>query len=194
MPSSRDLMTLAALRRMDKVTAQVSDSVCYQGEWYALAGVQFRRGGPLFDPSHYGLRVTKITTACWRGYVCRYEVNDGRLELVSVDLGLDNPPAELFGALVSKGPFGSARYEPIRVPQPFDGAMLIASELLPDLYVHMGYHPAWKYNHVFALNFVSGHLNNAHDHSLDAAARRAAVSFGDQVDPCFDRYYRPGSG
>jgi hypothetical protein len=179
---------------MVKVTAQVSDSVCYQGNWYALAGNAPRRGGPLFHPSHYGLRVSKITTACHRGYVCRYEVNDGRLELVSVDLGLGNPPAELFGAPVSQGPFGSVRYEPIRVPQPFNGTMLIASEFLPAFYEHMGYHEAWKYQHVFALNFIDGHLHSAHDHSLDAAARRAAVSFGDRVDPCFDRHYRPGSG
>lgn len=195
---------------MDKVTAQVSDSVCYQGKWYALAA---RRGGPLFHPSqydlrHYDMRVSKITTACWRGYVCSYEVDDDRLELVSVDLGLSDPPIELFGAPVSQGPFGSARYEPIRVPQPFDGGLLIASELLPDLYAHMGFHPAWKYKHVFELIFDDGHLTEARDRSLDAAARRAAEGvplprrpwwrrwrsddprrLGDQVDPSFDRDY-----
>jgi len=105
------------------VTAQISDSVCYKGDWYALAGIRPRRGGPPFDPSLYDLRVRPITTACWRGYVCSYEVNDDRLELVSVDLGVSDPPAELFGAPVSQGAFGSARYEPIRVPQPFDGGL-----------------------------------------------------------------------
>jgi hypothetical protein len=177
---------------MEKVTAQASDSVRYQGNWYALAGTAPRPGGPLFDPSHYGLRVERITTGCWRGYVARYEVNDGWLWLVSVDLGLSDPPAELFGAPLSQGPFGSARYEPIRVPQPFDGAMLIASEFIPELYEHMGYHPAWKYKQVFALNFVGGHLNSVSDYSRDAAARRAAESDG--LNPCFDEGYRPGSG
>lgn len=208
----RDLPRMPSERyRMGKVTAQVSDSVCYQGEWYALAGVRPRRGA-LFDPSQYDLRVRPITTACWRGYVCTYEVDDDRLELVSVDLGVSDPPTELFGAPVSQGSFGSARYEPIRVPQPFDGGLLIASEFLPDLYVHMGFHQAWKYRHVLELIFADGHLTEAHDRSLDAVARRAAEGvlprrpwwrrwgsddprrLGDRVDPSFDRDYRPGSG
>ena len=191
------------------MTAQISDSVCYKGDWYALAGIRPRRGGPPFDPSLYDLRVRPITTACWRGYVCSYEVNDDRLELVSVDLGVSDPPAELFGAPVSQGAFGSARYEPIRVPQPFDGGLLIASEFLPDLYAHMGPHPAWKYKHVFELIFADGHLAEALDHSLDAVARRAAEGAlpgrpwwrrrgSDDPrrlgDPSFDRDYRPGSG
>jgi hypothetical protein len=177
---------------MDKVTAQVSDSICYQGNWYRLAATAPRHGGPLFDPSHYGLRVSMITTACHCGYVCAYEVNDGLLWLVSVDLGLSDPPAELFGVPVSKGWAGSARYDPIRVPQPFDGEMLIASEFIPDLYEHMGYHPAWKYKNVFALNFVGGHLTGVRDCSRDAAARRAAESDG--LNPCFDKNFQPGSG
>jgi hypothetical protein len=76
----------------------------------------------------------------------------------------------------------------------------------------MGSHPAWKYQHVFELIFADGHLTEARDRSLDAAARRAAEGalprrpwwrrwgsddprrLGDRVDPSFDRDYRPGSG
>lgn len=201
---------------MSDMTAQVNDSVCYQGKWYALAA---RRGGPLFNPAQYDLREYDLrragsVSACWRGYVCNYGVDDDRLELTSLDLfGLINPPAELYGTPVSEGAFGASRYQPIRAPMRFRGGLLIASELLPDLREHRGFQSAWKYEHVVELKFEDGRLTEARDRSLDAAARRAAEGvgvlphrpwwrrlgsdnprrLGDRVDPGFEREYRSGS-
>ena len=60
------------------MTAQIGDEVAYAGADWTLAGVN---GGELFDPASYGLRVRPASTACWRGFVCRYELRDSALYL-----------------------------------------------------------------------------------------------------------------
>ena len=44
--------------------------------------------------------------------------------------------------------------------------------VLTDLYVHMGFHPAWKFKKVYELLFQSGTLTHAHDRSAQMRAFR----------------------
>src|SRR5262249_23756305 len=67
------------------MTAQISDVVVYRGRPHGIAGVN---GSGLFDPREHGIRPTMISTACWRGYHCTYEVAEGCLLLTTVNLGL----------------------------------------------------------------------------------------------------------
>ncbi len=150
------------------MTAQQSDTIVWRRREYALAEAD---GEPLFDPADHGLEVRMISTACWRGFICRYEVDDGELVLRALTVGMDEPPAELFGATWDDQVLG---YAPIRVAVPFTGRMLVADGFIPKLYVHMGFHPAWKYTEVHELAFASGRLTGHHDRSTDMAEIRAS--------------------
>jgi hypothetical protein len=150
------------------MTAQLSDTFVWRGREYALAEAE---GGPLFDPADHGLEVRMISTACWRGFVCRYGVDDEQLVLTALSVGMDEPPAELFGASWDDGFLG---YRPIRVKVPFTGRMLIGDDFLPEWYVHAGFHPAWKYREVHELEFASGRLTGHRDRSAELSQVRAS--------------------
>jgi hypothetical protein len=178
------------------MTAQIADSVVYQNRWYDLAGFN---GLGLFDPVEEGLRVHAMSTGCWRGYICEFTVEDAGLFLTGLELGLTEPPGELFGARLRRGNWG-AEYSPIRVRQPYDGGLLLAAGFVESLYVHMGHHPAWKYANVLELIFDDGSLTAVHDRSELMAQRRAAqgtLSPKDLrdldvwIDTTFDRTYPP---
>ncbi len=161
------------------MTAQIPDTVVYRGETnFALVGIC---GSGLFDPSEHGLRVGMISTACWRGFLCEYTVEDGQLLLTAVELGVAEPPAELFGAHVYRG--RAAAYRPIRVRQPFTGGLLLGARLIDELYVHMGHQPAWKYTTVLELTFDGGRLAGVHDRSELMAQRRATYATRTPIDP-----------
>jgi hypothetical protein len=83
------------------MTAQIADSVVYQNRWYDLAGFN---GLGLFDPVGEGLRVHAMSTGCWRGYICEFTVEDACLFLSGLELGLTEPPGELFGAHMGHHP------------------------------------------------------------------------------------------
>jgi hypothetical protein len=76
------------------MTAQISDSVTYQGKGYAIAG---KNGTGLFDPAAHGLKPVGRCSACWRGFVCSYLVEDWKLWLDSLEASLDGPAPKLFG-------------------------------------------------------------------------------------------------
>ena len=54
-------------------------------------------------------------------------------------------------------------YENIRLPIPFTGGLLVAKDFIWDLYIHMGFHPAWKYRNVHELLFDNGKSIKATD-------------------------------
>jgi hypothetical protein len=161
------------------MTAQIPDTVVYRGQGnHALVGIS---GSGLFDPSEHGLRVGMISTACWRGFLCEYTVEDGQLFLTVLELGMAEPPTELFGAHVRRG--RAAVYRPIRVRQPFTGGLLLGDGFIHELYVHMGHQPAWKYTTVLELTFDDGQLTAVHDRSELMARRRATYATRASIDP-----------
>ena len=54
-------------------------------------------------------------------------------------------------------------YNDLNLPVDFTGGILAASEFLQELYVHMGFHPAWKYKNVFELVLSHGDLIETRD-------------------------------
>lgn len=47
-------------------------------------------------------------------------------------------------------------YEDIRLKVHFSGGLLIGANLIDELYVHMGFHPAWKWRIVLELLLEDG--------------------------------------
>lgn len=152
------------------MTAQIPDHVVYQGTRYDLVEAD---GTALFDPAEHGLQVRMIHTACWRGYICTYEVKRGRLILSALQLGIDAPPEKLFGMKVNTS--SGVVYQPLDEPQPFTGSMLLGADFIRELYVHMGFAPAWKYAQVLRLTFENGALTDTEDLSEDMAQRRREI-------------------
>lgn len=170
------------------MAGQIEDVVVVEGRMYALVGVN---GLGLFEPDQHGLQVRMTTTACRRGYVCEYAVDDDGLFLTGLRLGMARPPARLFGADLRV--IGSAAtYSTLRVPLCFAGGLLLGARPTHDLYGHMGQHPVWNYTEVLELLFDDGRLVAVCDRSELMKQRRAAARDGDTwIETAFDRRYPP---
>jgi len=169
------------------VTAQIDDRFSYKGNEYCLAGIS---EGELFDPESLGVKPVGACTACWRGYLAVFGILDGRLIVRdlhvslfpdSVDLLLDTEepedPGEALGPEING--VKPARHDPeeedcdwfdnhyfnIAHRLDYTGGLLLADGFIEELYVHMGFHPAWKYRTVLELVFENGRLVREHDRS-----------------------------
>src|SRR5262249_30330814 len=104
----------------------------------------------------------------------------GKLKLNHLDIGLDKAEETkpLFGktarheADILKSMNGYV-FEDLDAPVPFSGGMLLGSDFLREYYVHMGFHPAWKYADVVELIFDAGQLVQEFDRSTAMAEVRA---------------------
>ncbi len=194
------------------MTAQVQDSLHYLGEQHALAA--FSDAEP-FSPIEAGYRPVMANTACWRGYVCSYEVKDGLLYLrelwVNHQPG-DAPitrrqqPPDLNGVSAVRDEnswLGEWHFCDVGLPLAYTGGLLVGRDFIRGLYVHMGFHPAWKYEHVHELLFEHGRLIETRDVSPEMARLRTHMQNGLNPGPaatreqiaewvagCFRRNYR----
>lgn len=150
------------------MTAQFQDIIRYQGEDYNLVGMS-EEG--LFEPEQYGMQPVSTCTACWRGYIAIYAVDDRKLLLSELLVNLNPfdekaPNASAAPLLNNVDPVKMTDehglfeydYRNINLPLPYTGGLLIAIGFIDELYVHMGFHPAWKYKQVHELIFEDGQL------------------------------------
>lgn len=186
------------------MTAQVSDVFRYRDAYYALAGIS---EGEVFDISVFGLELNHFCSACWRGYTAEFAVVQGRLVLDELHVRLKRPgegPAinELKPYLKN----GCDHYEGLGYQLEYSGGLLLADGFIQSLYVHMGFHPAWKYETVIELIFDAGILKKEIDRS-DRMAEIREMAFNSWnesaamrmpkmneirrfVERAFDRSYR----
>jgi hypothetical protein len=164
------------------MTAQINDTVFYLRREYAIAGIN---GSGLFDPEEHGISPVMISTACWRGYYCAYQVAEGMLRLKQLHIGLDKEAVAvakrgegpiLFGVL----PRHDDRkwcfvYDGLRQFVPFTGGLLLAAGLIRGLRVPAGFHPAWMYEGVRELIFEQGRVVQEADRSKEMAQIREEI-------------------
>jgi hypothetical protein len=161
------------------MTAQISDIVRYLDRNFSLSGV---KGTGLFDPRQHGLEPQMLSTACYRGFICTYRVVDEGLYLEELRVGLSHEQKQainagkgplLFGQKPHTGPDHHSRimYSGLHSPVAFSGGLLLADGFMRELYVHMGFHPAWKFREVHELLFEEGMLVEA----VDCSAAMARV-------------------
>jgi len=168
------------------MTAQIEDTFRFQGRELSLAGIS---GAGLFEPADHGLDPKSWSTACWRGYRAHYVVTNDKLILSALEVSLTDPrevndgtpdrvPApSINGIPASIPPEGYFKrfeyeYEGLELLVPYSGGLLLASGFIDELYVHMGFHPAWKYRHVHELIFELGMLKDGRDVSEKLSAIR----------------------
>ncbi len=156
------------------MTAQINDTFRYQDREYAIAGIS---EGELFDPSLLDLKPAGTCSACWRGYQAVFALSDTRLVLDALHVNLLKPEE---GFLRAEGPtingvkprepkdehdWFNNNYEGLNYHLEYTGGLLLADGFIRELYVHMGFHPAWKYENVIELIFDSGILKQEFDRS-----------------------------
>ncbi|TQF11214.1 hypothetical protein FJV41_35340 [Myxococcus llanfairpwllgwyngyllgogerychwyrndrobwllllantysiliogogogochensis] len=173
------------------MTAQISDQVLYRDQTFILTGV---KGTELFVPGRHGLNPVAQSTACLRGFFCGYRVTEEGLFLQRLHVGVhpDDKPAvrdghgtPLFGNAPRYDPTYDecAVYDPRHAPVPFTGSLLIATDFIRELAVHMGFAPAWKFREVHELTFEAGRLTSAQDHSKAMAHTREQRIVGRRLTP-----------
>ncbi len=166
------------------MTAQVNDRVRYRDEVFNLVGWE---GKGLFEPAAHGLHPVAVSTGNWLGYICEYEVAGGRLRLATLLLGLGGEERaavergegpRLFDVAPRLDENGYARYEKLGRVIPYTGTITLGADFIWDMYVHMGFHPPWKYRRVHDLTFKQGRLTAEADRSADMAQMREAEARG----------------
>jgi hypothetical protein len=151
------------------MTAQMHDHIDYGDQSYDLVGVE---GYGLFRPYEHGLHPCFRSTACQRGYVCGYGSVEHELCLTSLRLSCAGNPPILFGRAPKVDSRLGFAYLRLRHLVAFTGRLLIATDFISDLYVHMGFQSAWKYKTVRELEFAEGRLIQDTDRSDESAALR----------------------
>lgn len=155
------------------------DSVRWGGRTWALAGYD---GGGLFEPQSLGINPVMLHTAAWRGFICTYGVHDERLRLERLEIGFDHetqqralagePPLIDGVAPRQQGGGHAWLYDDVALPVPFTGTLQLGDRFIRELYVHMGFAPAWKFEEVHELRFEAGRLVSSTDRSGEMRAQR----------------------
>ena len=68
------------------------------------------------------------------------------------------------------------KYSAMAVPMKFTGGILACDGFIAEHYVHMGFHPAWKFEHVEELLFEDGKLTNRENVSSRLAEIRSELA------------------
>ncbi|MAT97925.1 MAG: hypothetical protein CL608_12335 [Anaerolineaceae bacterium] len=161
------------------MTAQINDIFLYKEKEYAVAGIS---EGNLFDPAMLNLEPRAASTNCWRGYQAIFAVSESQLLLANLRINLfegfqdyqrkQGPPINDCAPAASSTKndefierLFNNHYEGINYPLDYSGGLLIADGFLSELYVHMGFHPAWKYTEVIEIIFENGVLEKITDRS-----------------------------
>jgi hypothetical protein len=163
------------------MTAQINDMFRYRKCEYALAGIS---EGELFDPSLLDLKPSGTCSACWRGYQAVFALSGPRLVLDALHVNLLKPgeghereEGPLINGVKPGEPRGeydwfNNHYEGLEFHLEYTGGLLLAAGFIKELYVHMGFHPAWKYERVVELIFDAGILKQEFDRSAQMAELR----------------------
>jgi hypothetical protein len=139
------------------MTAQMHDSFLLEEKKFSVVGVDREN---LFHPAQYGMQPLPSVTSCWRGYVCTYKTLYNKLLLNMLQTNLDREGPAINNVrpeFPAKGTFNNVYHE-LDLHIDYSGGMLVADGFIRELHVHMGFHPAWKYETVLELVFSQGTL------------------------------------
>ena len=148
------------------MTAQIPDTYHYKGKKYSIIAMS----APIdFDPVEYGFFPISPHTACWRGYVCEYEITDDELYLRRLSIWCGNHGYPEFDGILpveDTKNFGHFMvYENLHHHMDYTGSIVVGSGFLKQYYIHMGFQRAWAYKNVFELKFEHGRVKEKIDHS-----------------------------
>lgn len=180
------------------MTAQIEDSIIYSDKEYNISAIE--NVNDFFDIHSLGLTPEGVCTACWRGYVAVFLVDENnQLLLKRLYANNGDLPAPVINdvtARIVQHIAGDLFYDNVNVPINYSGSLLITEDFIEDRYVHMGFQSPWSYKKVMELTFSDGMCIKANNLSSLAAEMRKAtpnvekrVNVSKWIEDCFDLSY-----
>lgn len=131
------------------------DEFCYKGERYSLVGI---RGTGLFTPADFELNPYSTCSACWRGFVMKYDCVDGKLILNEMLINVKDPPSINSVEPKPGDDLFEFRYEKLNLKTKFTGTILLAKDFIRAMYVHMGFQRPMAFKTVIELRIEDGKI------------------------------------
>lgn len=158
------------------MTGQVSDLFLYNDEEYQIVGID---GSDLFVPQEHGFFPKMATTACWRGFQLFYKIIDDFLVLDAMSINVDqNIKFKGIEPKKTQSPL-KYLYENLQFRLDFTGRILLGSDFIDELYVHMGFQSPQSYRKVIELDFKKGKLLTVNNLSERMENRRKQKNIDD---------------
>lgn len=151
------------------MTGQIPDSFLYEGEVYSLIGIEEEEP---FSPLNYDILPEMASTACWRGFVLYYKLDDNYLTLQ--DMQLNTQEAKKINGVKPKKTEDMFKfhYQDLNLKLDYSGKLLIARDFIDEMYVHMGFQRPISFRKVVELDFNNGELLSVNDLSEQMENRR----------------------
>ncbi|MBE6679053.1 MAG: hypothetical protein E7598_00865 [Ruminococcaceae bacterium] len=163
------------------MTAQIGDRFKFDKSEFTMVAIS----EPLsFDPSKYGITPESVSTACWRGFWCVYNITDKGIFLEDLYI---NSKDDYYPEIEGVKPFfeedrnkrfaymGHHLYKGLNIKLDYTGKILVGDGFIHEYYIHMGYQRAWAYKKLVELVFADGNLIEKNDHSKVAADIRKKI-------------------
>jgi hypothetical protein len=163
------------------MTAQISDIYKYDKEEYDIVAMTDPIG---FDPHDYGIRTDAPHTACWRGYVCEYDIREDGLVLDNLDVfNFDDEYPSLNGIEVepAKHMGGFRTYKNLNMYIPYTGRLLLGRDFLRNYYIHMGFQRPYAYKTLIEFVFENGKVCEINDQSKAAESIREKIEKNPEI-------------
>ena len=156
------------------MTAQMHDSILLNEQKFSIVGVN---GNELFNPLDFNLHPFSTVTSCWRGYMCEYKTEFDQILLNTLQVNHEQQGPVINGVTPSfgKGMFNNV-YNHLDLLIDFSGKILAGEKFIHELYVHMGFQPAWKYEIVYELVVSHGMVLEAQDVGKQMAELRRQMT------------------
>jgi hypothetical protein len=161
----------AEIKRGISMTAQISDTIIFEGERYSIIGL---RGSCLFTPMQFGMEPEGMHTACYRGFYATYELTDEELflrELTIRDRNGRYPPISGVDAVTTGH---EATYTNLAHQIQFSGEIRFAKDFIEELYIHMGFQKPTAFKTVYDTTLENGKLVDVKDRSREMEEKRGA--------------------
>ena len=163
------------------MTGQIPDTVIYDKKPFKLVGV---KGEGLFEPLDFGLIPKSPHTANWRGFISTYEVVEKVLFFKDLEVSIKDerkiyPEINGIKPEIRKEGLIYLDYKNISLKTNFIGTLLIATDFIDSMYVHMGFQSPLSFETVIELEFIDGILTSQNDLSNKAKKyRKKGISDG----------------
>jgi hypothetical protein len=193
------------------MTAQIDDKFIYKGKSYSVSAVE--NPDKFFDFQYLGIAPEAESTACWRGYVAEFSIDEKQLVLknLSTNNGNGKSPIPVIngteplivkpkGLVHEYSAWRNLLYKNVNLPLHYSGAVLITDQFIEERYVHMGFQSPLSYEVVIELIFDNGIFNEENNLSNIAAVKRDNEQPEDHnsrftrlpswIEECFDLSYK----
>ena len=143
------------------MTAQISDFIVWNRDEWSICALE--NEWP-FDPKEaFGIEPQMLSTACWRGYHCKYEITESQIFLSELCIGIKGQVPKIEGVEGRKDKYRGVVYKGLHFPVEYSGGVILGKGFMNEFYVHMGFHRPHCYEKVFELFVENGKLLGSED-------------------------------